>query len=89
VFRRDARSVKAAVLYGMFGTFCLYLHATGVLFVAACGGAVWLSLLTHCAIGRRALLPWTATNTSSRNTASTACMPAPETISPPSGYIHD
>jgi hypothetical protein len=62
VFQRDARSVKAAMLYCVFGTFCLYLHATGLLLVAACGGAVWLSLLTQGATGRRALLPWTALN---------------------------
>jgi mannosyltransferase len=62
VFLRDSRSVRAVVFYALFGTLCLYLHATGLLFVAACGGAVWLFLLTQGASGRRALLKWTALN---------------------------
>ena len=62
VFQRDTRSVKAAGFYVLFGTLCLYLHATGVLFVAACGGAVWLFLLTRGVRGRQALLRWTALN---------------------------
>ncbi len=62
VFLRDSRSVKAAVSYVLFGTLCLYLHATGLVFVMACGGAVWLFLLTQGANGRRALLKWTALN---------------------------
>ena len=62
MFLRDSRSVKAAVFYVLFGTLCLYLHATGLLFVMACGGAVWLFLLTQGASGRQALLKWTAFN---------------------------
>ena len=62
VFQRDPRSVKAAVFYVLFATLCLYLHATGVLFVAACGGAVWLFLLTQGVRERQALLKWTALN---------------------------
>ena len=62
MFLRDARSVKAAVLYALFGTLCLYLHATGLLFVVACGSAVWLFLLVQGASARQALLKWTALN---------------------------
>jgi hypothetical protein len=62
VFLRDARSVKAAVFYSLFGTLCLYLHATGLLFVVACGSAVWLFLLVRGASARQALLKWTALN---------------------------
>jgi mannosyltransferase len=62
MFLRDSRSVKAAVFYILFGTLCLYLHATGLLFVVACGGAVWLFLLTQGASGRQVLLKWTAFN---------------------------
>ncbi len=62
VFLRDSRSVKAAAFYALFGTLCLYLHATGLLFVVACGVAVWLSLLTQGAGSRQALLKWTVLN---------------------------
>jgi mannosyltransferase len=62
VFLRDSRSMKAVVVYALFGTLCLYLHATGLLFVVACGGVVWLFLLTQGANGRQALLKWTALN---------------------------
>ena len=62
VLLRDPRSKKAAVFYVLFATLCLYLHATGVLFVAACGAAVWLFLLTQGVRGRRELLKWTAMN---------------------------
>ena len=62
VFMRDAHSVRAAAFYVLLGTLCLYLHATGLLFVVACGGAVWLFLLTQGSRGRRALLKWTALN---------------------------
>lgn len=62
MFLRDSRSVKAAVFYILFGILCLYLHATGLLFVVACGGAVWLFLLTQGASGRQVLLKWTAFN---------------------------
>jgi uncharacterized membrane protein len=62
VFERDPRSVKAAVSYALSGTLCLYLHATGLLLVVACGGAVWLFLLTHGKSRRPALLKWTALN---------------------------
>ena len=54
--------MKAAVFYALFGTLCLYLHATGLLFVMATAGAVWLFLLTQGAGGRPALLKWTALN---------------------------
>jgi mannosyltransferase len=64
VFMRDSRSVKAAAVYLLFGTLCLYLHATGLVFVMACGGAVWLFLLMQGTSGRRALLKWTALNAS-------------------------
>jgi hypothetical protein len=62
VLQRDSRSTIAAIVYLLSGTFCLYLHATGLLFVAACGAAVWLHLLTS---GRRkgnALAKWTLLN---------------------------
>jgi mannosyltransferase len=62
VFQRNPRSVRAAVFYALFATLCLYLHATGVLFVAACGAAVWLFLLMQGAGGRQAWLKWTALN---------------------------
>ena len=62
VFQRDPRSVRATVFYALFATLCLYLHATGVLFVAACGGAVWLFFLMQGVGGRQALLKWTALN---------------------------
>jgi mannosyltransferase len=62
VLQRDPSSKKAAVFYVLFATLCLYLHATGVLFVVACGVAVWLFLLTQGAPGRRELLKWTALN---------------------------
>jgi mannosyltransferase len=62
VFERDPRSVKATVFYALSATLCLYLHAIGLLFVVACGGAVWLFLLTQGVSGRGALLKWTALN---------------------------
>jgi mannosyltransferase len=62
VFLRDPRSRKAVVSYVLLATLCLYLHATGVLLVAACGGAVWLFLLTQGARERQALWKWTAWN---------------------------
>ena len=62
VFQRDPHSTKAAVFYALFGTLCLYLHATGVLFVIACGGAIWLFLLTQDVRGQRTLLKWVALN---------------------------
>src|ERR1700733_3817823 len=64
VFLRDSRSVKAAAVYLLVGTLCLYLHATGLVFVMAWGGAVWLFLLMQGTSGRRALLKWTALNAS-------------------------
>jgi mannosyltransferase len=62
VFERNPRSVKAAVFYALSATLCLYLHAIGLLFVVACGGAVWLFLLTQGVSGRQALLKWTVLN---------------------------
>jgi hypothetical protein len=62
VLLRDPRSVKAAVGYVLFATLCLYLHATGLLFIIACAGAVGLFWLTQGAPGRRQLLKWTALN---------------------------
>ena len=62
VFQRDSRSHKAAVCYLAFGTMCLYLHATGLLFVAACGTAVWLALWKRGRRGRGVLLKWTTLN---------------------------
>ena len=62
VFQRDSRSYKAAGFYLAFGTLCLYLHATGLLFVAACGAAVWLALWKRGRRGRGVLLKWTALN---------------------------
>jgi mannosyltransferase len=62
VFQREPRSMKAAVFYVLFGTLCLYLHATGVLFVVACAGAVGLFFLTQGVRGRQALWKWTALN---------------------------
>jgi uncharacterized membrane protein len=62
VLLRDPRSVKAAVGYVLFGTFCLYLHATGLLFIVACGGAVGLFWLSQGATGRQQLLKWTGLN---------------------------
>lgn len=62
VLLRDPRSVKAAVSYVFFGTLCPYLHATGLLFIVACGGAVGLFWLTQGAPGRRQLLKWFGLN---------------------------
>jgi mannosyltransferase len=62
VFERDPRSVRATVLYALSGTLSLYLHATGLLLVVACGGAVWLFLLAQGKSRRPALLKWTALN---------------------------
>ena len=62
VFERDPSSLKATVFYGLSGTLCLYLHATGLLLVVACAGAEWLFLLTYGKSRRPALLKWTALN---------------------------
>ena len=62
VFQRDGKSVTAAACYCVFGTFCLYLHATGVLFVVSCGAAVWFSLLAGGKAARSALLRWSMLN---------------------------
>ncbi len=62
MFLRDPHSRSAAAFYALFGTLCLYLHATGVLFVLACGGAVLLSLLTQGVCERPVLLKWAALN---------------------------
>jgi mannosyltransferase len=62
VFERDARSSNATVFYVLSATLCLYLHATGLLFVVACAGAVWLWLIAKGAAARRARLKWIALN---------------------------
>jgi mannosyltransferase len=62
VFQRDARSPKAVWWYLLSATLCLYLHVTGLLFVAACTGAVWLSLLRKGVSARRARPKWLALN---------------------------
>ena len=64
VFLRDPRSIKSNASYVLCGTLCVYLHGTGVLFVVACGAAVWLSLLIKGASERPVLLRWTALNAS-------------------------
>lgn len=56
LFERDPRSMPAIATYLVAGTSCLYLHATGLLFVAACGAAVWLYLARR---RPRALARWT------------------------------
>jgi mannosyltransferase len=62
VLMRDPRSVKAAVGYVLFATLGLYLHATGLLLILACAGAVGVFWLIQGAPGRRQLLKWTALN---------------------------
>jgi uncharacterized membrane protein len=62
VLLRDPRSVKAAVGYVLFSTLGFYLHATGLLFILACAGAVGLFWLTQGAPGRRQLLKWIVLN---------------------------
>jgi uncharacterized membrane protein len=62
IFQRDSRSRRAAISYLGFGTLCLYLHATGLLFVAACGTAIGLFLLKRGRRGRAAFWKWTALN---------------------------
>jgi mannosyltransferase len=62
VFQRDSRSWKAAGWYLLSATLCLYLHVTGLLFVAACTGAIWLSLLRKGVSARRARPKWLALN---------------------------
>ena len=54
--------MKAQVVYALAGVLCLYLHATGLLVVVACGGAVWLFLLAQGVSERPTLLKWTALN---------------------------
>jgi mannosyltransferase len=62
VFQRDSRSWKAAGWYLLSATLCLYLHVTGLLFVAACTGAVWISLLRKGVGFPRARPKWLALN---------------------------
>ncbi len=62
VFQRDWRSLKAAWWYVLSATLCLYLHVTGLLFVAACTGAVWLSLLSKGVSARGARPKWLTLN---------------------------
>jgi mannosyltransferase len=62
VYQRDSRSVKARAFYLLSATLCLYLHATGLLLVVACGGAVWLYLLSNGASTRQARFNWMVLN---------------------------
>jgi uncharacterized membrane protein len=62
VFQRDSRSWKAAGWYLLSATLCLYVHVTGLLFVAACTGAVLLSFLRKGVSARQACLRWLALN---------------------------
>jgi mannosyltransferase len=62
VFQRDSRSLKGVWWYLLSATLCLYLHVTGLLFVAACTGAVWLSLLSKGVSAGRARSKWLALN---------------------------
>jgi mannosyltransferase len=62
VYQRDPRSVKAAVLYLLSATLCLYLHVTGLLLVVACSLAVWLYLRTNGCSTRQARLKWMVLN---------------------------
>jgi mannosyltransferase len=62
MFQRDARSGKAVWWYLSSATLCLYLHVTGLLFVAACTGAVWLTLRSKEGSARRARSKWLALN---------------------------
>jgi uncharacterized membrane protein len=62
VFQRDSRSKRAVWWYLLSATLCLYLHVTGLLFVAACTAAVWLSLLRKGVSVRRARPKWLVLN---------------------------
>jgi len=62
VYQRDSRSVKATAFYLLSATLCLYLHATGLLLVVACGGAVWLYLLSNGVSTRQARFHWMVLN---------------------------
>ena len=58
MYQRDPRSVKARAFYLSSATLCLYLHATGLLLVVACCGAVWLYFLRSSSHTRRARFQW-------------------------------
>jgi mannosyltransferase len=62
VYQRDSRSLKATAFYLLSATLCLYLHATGLLLVVACGGAVWLYLLSNGVSTRQARFHWMVLN---------------------------
>jgi 4-amino-4-deoxy-L-arabinose transferase-like glycosyltransferase len=62
LYQRDPRSVKATTLYFLSATLCLYLHATGLLLVVACWGAVWLYFLSNGASTRQARFKWMVLN---------------------------
>jgi mannosyltransferase len=62
MFQRDSRSWKAVWWYVLSATLCLYLHVTGLLFVAACTGAVWMALLSNGVSTGRARSKWLALN---------------------------
>jgi mannosyltransferase len=62
MFLRDSRSWKTVWWYLLSATLCIYLHVTGLLFVAACTGAVWLALLARGVSAGRARSKWLAMN---------------------------
>jgi uncharacterized membrane protein len=62
VYQREPRSVKATAFYVLAATLCLYLHATGLLLVVACWGAVWLYLLSDRVSTRQARFHWMVLN---------------------------
>jgi mannosyltransferase len=62
VYQRNSRSLKARAFYLLSATFCLYLHATGLLLVVACWGAVWLYLLGRGTSTRQVRFQWMLLN---------------------------
>jgi mannosyltransferase len=62
LYQRDPHSLQAATIYFLSAILCLYLHATGLLLVVACWGAVWLYLLSNGASTRQARFKWMALN---------------------------
>ena len=62
VFLRNHRSTGAILGYVFGGALCLYLHATAVLLIVACGGCVGAALLALGRGARPALARWVALN---------------------------